>query len=189
MYVDQVWSSPLLDGVPGTGPTLASMAAIVRRDARSLPIRDKALQIVSACGGHDFGCEIRALFEYCRDQVVYRRDPVEQERVQDAPRTLFVYGSGDCDDKCVCLATLLASLGHRSRFKVIGKRGSYSHVYLEVRHPRGGWIPLDPTPEQSGPGWEAKGYDAATYEIFPTGRSSPMLLLGLAAAAYYFLMR
>jgi transglutaminase-like putative cysteine protease len=99
------------------------------------------------------------------------------ELVQDAKRTIWKYGSGDCDCKVVCLATLLGCLGHRSRFKVLGpSRSNYTHVYLEVYTrncncgrcgKRGGWMPLDPTPEHAPPGWEARGMPTDTYDIWP----------------------
>lgn len=185
MNVDHVSSAPLLDGVDGVNQTLAAMAALVRRDASNLTIRNKALEITQGCDGHDFQCEIQALFEYCRSQITYRRDPVETELVQDAARTLFTFGVGDCDDKVVCLATLLATLGHKSRFKVLGQtRGHYSHVYLEVQT-KSGYLALDPTPEQAPAGWEARG-QAATYEIF-NQPVSPMLLIGAALLLWYLL--
>ena len=165
MHVDKVWDGQLLDGVPGVNQTLDWMAGLVRRDAKDITLRQCALEIVSQCGGHEFDCEVNALFEYVRD-IPYRRDPVEVEWVQDAKRTLFTFGSGDCDDKCVALGTLLATLGHRSRFVVLGKtRDRYTHVYLEVLT-RTGWKALDPTPEQSHVGWESSGAIRQTYEIF-----------------------
>lgn len=188
MHVDRTQNARLLDGLDGTHQTLAAMAALVRRDSGDLLLREKALQITQDCAGHDFDCEIDALFRFVRDDIVYRRDPIETELVQDARRTIFRYGSGDCDCKCVCLATLLGTLGHKARFKVHGtKRGSYQHVYLEVQRKDGTWLPLDPTPEQAPPGWEARGH-TATYEIF-TGASpgSPLLLVGAALLLYWFL--
>lgn len=180
MHVDQVWSGQLLDGTPGTNQTLDWMAALVRRDAGDLQLRQFALSVVEQCGGHDFGCEIDGLYNYVRD-LTYRRDPVHVEWVQDAKRTLFTFHSGDCDDKVVALATLLATLGHRSRFVVLGRtREKYTHVYLEVLTNRG-WLPLDPTPEQATAGWEASGAIRSTYEIFDEGKSTtfPFFLIGL----------
>jgi len=183
--IDWVLSEPLQDGLMGVHQTLGRMAALVRKDAQSLVLRDKAIQIIQHCGGHEFNCEIDALFRFCRDQIVYRRDPVEQERVADCERTL-ASGVADCDDKCVCLATLLATVGHKTRFKVLGqRRGNYSHVYLEVQRKDGSWLPLDPTPEQAHAGWEARGH-AATYEIF-TNDVSPIFLIGAGLLLYWLL--
>lgn len=184
MHVDSLQSVRLLDGVAGTQQTLVAMAAQVRQDAGNLTLRQKALKIVSDCPGHDFKCEIRALFRYCRDQITYRKDPVENEWVQDAARTLHVFGTGDCDDKVVCLATLLATLGHKSRFVIIGRRpDQFSHVYLEVQTAPDKWVPLDPTPERAPAGWEARGLYRETFEIFDgAGGSSNSGLLLFAGA-------
>lgn len=181
MYVDQVWSGQLLDGTPGTNQTLDWMAWLVRRDSRDLQLRGVALDLVGNCGGHDFSCEIESLYNFVRDRITYRRDPVQVESVQDAKRTLFVFKAGDCDDLVVLLATLLATLGHRSRFVVLGRtREKYTHVYLEVLTQQG-WMALDPTPEQATAGWESKGAIRSTYEIFDEGKPDglPLLLIGL----------
>lgn len=165
--IDWTSTKNLSDGLFGTGRTLEQMAAFVRRDANSLWLREKALEIVSGCGGHEFSCEIHTLFHYVRDQITYRRDPVNVEWIQDARRTIDYFRTGDCDDLVVCLASLLAALGHKSRFVCIGKDASnYSHVYLEVLTKSGRWLPLDPTPEQAPVGWEARGLHRAVYEIW-----------------------
>lgn len=166
VLLDKVWHGNLLSGTPGTNQTLDWMAFLVRRDAKDLKLRSFAQSLIRNCNGHDFFCEIESLFAYARDQITYRRDPVEVEWVQDAKRTIFLFGSGDCDDKVTALATLLATTGHRARFVVLGRtRDKYTHVYLEVLTSRG-WLPLDPTPEHAPPGWEARGLLRSTYEIF-----------------------
>lgn len=153
------------DGIGGVKKTLQNMAALVRRDAGNQQLRDVAMRIVTECPGHDFDCEIRSLFEFVNERITYRRDPYSVERVQDAKRTLQ-YGTADCDCKCVLLATLLATLGFRSRFIVCGFRVDlYSHVYLEVLTSHG-WLALDPTPERNHVGWQAPAPYRATYEIF-----------------------
>jgi len=186
MHVDAIHSAPLLDGLPGVHQTLSAMAQLVRRDSNDLLLREKALEITEECAGHDFACEVDALFAYCRDTIIYRRDPVEQERVQDARRTIWRYHSGDCDDLVVCLASLLGTLGDKTRFKVLGqRRGAYTLVYLEVQRRDGSYLALDPTPEQAPPGWEARGH-AATYEIF-TSNVSPILLVTAGLLLWWWL--
>lgn len=168
------------NGLLGTNRTLRAMAALVRKSAENPALRQRALEIVSSCPGHKFSCEIQALFRYCRDQIVYRRDPVEVEWLQDAERTLDVFGTGDCDDKVVCLASLLAVLGHKSRFVCIGKDSvNYSHVYLEVES-NGRYVALDPTPEEAPAGWEARSPHRAVYEIWPSHAGLSGLAIGIA---------
>ncbi len=177
MHVDTVYSGQLLDGLPGVNQTLDWMAHLVRRDAADLHVRGFALNLVSSCGGHEFDCEIEQLFHFVRDRITYRRDPVQVESVQDTLRTLHVFQSGDCDDLVVCLASLLGSLGHKSRFVVLGKtRERFTHVYLEALTKKG-WLALDPTPEQSQVGWEAQGAIRQTYEIWPEKSNNGLPLI------------
>ena len=91
------------------------------------------------------------------------------DSVQDARYTM-ARGRGDCDDKCVLLATLLASIGIRSRFVVVTYNARYwQHVYLAVQLPsrlrlvdpatgkvkadQNEWVFFDPTPERAPLGW------------------------------------
>lgn len=139
-----------------TARTLQVMRYLVRHSDGDEVVRRMATRIIEKCHGHDFMCEIKALFEFVRDETIYRRDPVQVERIQDARRTIE-FRTGDCDDKVILLASLLGAIGHPSRFVVIGPAvNHYSHVYLEVATDRG-WLPLDPTNENAAMGWEAKG--------------------------------
>lgn len=177
--VDNISKFDLAEGAGGTAQTLEQMAELVRRDSVNPDVVGKAREIISGCLGHDFTCEIEALYNFVKNEIVYRRDPYHAEWVQDAPRTLFVFGSGDCDCKVVCLATLLASVGHKCRFKVIGLTPhKYKHVYLQVKT-SDGWVSLDPTPEAAHAGWEGRGH-TAVYEIFTDSPApSPVCLIGL----------
>lgn len=153
-------------GQRGTVQTLRLMAHYCRRDAASQQLRGIAHRIIGSIAGHDFNGEIRALFNFVREQIIYRKDPMEVERVQDALRTLQ-FGSGDCDDKVTLLVTLLAVCGHRARFCVSGAApGVWTHVDCEVITPQG-WLPLDPTPERAQPGWETNAPAKGVFEIWP----------------------
>lgn len=152
-------------GLAGTQQALARMAAFVRRDKDDLGLRQFALQIVRDVPGHDFGREVRALFEYVRDRITYRRAPVSTQLVADARRTLEL-GIGDCAMKSVLLATLLATLGHLSRFVVLSYDGDdYQHVFVEAYVGRD-WVALDPTNEQARLGWAQEAVKVARYPIF-----------------------
>lgn len=152
-------------GLPGIERTLQVMRAIVRSSAADPAIRQAAASIVGKCAGHQFRCEVFALYEFVRDRITYRRDPAGYEWVQDSRRTLAL-GFGDCDDKSVLLGSLLAALGHRPRFAVLGyKPGEYSHVYVEV-FDNSKWVPLDPTNEHAAVGWQGRAVSRGVYEIF-----------------------
>lgn len=154
---------PIPDGKAGTLETLKYMQAIVERDSRDPHVRQLAERIVRSCRGHDFDCEISVLFAYVRDQVTYRRDPLTTEYLQDT-RRLQESGAGDCDCKVISLCSLLQSLGHRTRFAVIGSsKENLSHVYCEVLTKQQGWLALDPTNEQAAVGWEARAPVKTSY--------------------------
>jgi len=163
--VDRIWRIPLEPGLQGTLHTLAWMRKLVRRDVQDLHLRNFAERLVSECRGHDFNCEIETIFRFVQKKVVYRRDPVDIERVQDARRTLL-FRAGDCDDKAVLLASLLACVGHQSVFSVLGMQpGNYSHVFVTVQTPKG-WLSLDPTNEDAAIGWQGAAPVVAHYPIF-----------------------
>lgn len=164
---EQCWrvSEPLQPGTAGTARTLEAMKQLVIRDSHSEAVRKAALGIVKGCPGHNFQCEIQRLFDFTRSQVVYRRDPVMQERVQDTQTTLALM-SGDCDCKVVALCSLLGSLGHITKFSVVGSsHDDYRHVFCKVWD-GAQWVSLDPTPEAAIVGWQARRPAQADYEIF-----------------------
>lgn len=88
--------------------------------------------------------EARAVHGWVRDNVRYVRDIAGVETLHTAPR-LLVDRAGDCDDKSILIAALLASIGHRVRFVAVGfgPRG-YSHVYPEA-FIAGQWWPMEAT--------------------------------------------
>lgn len=166
-YADRwMQSEPYQPGNAGIYQTLHAMRALVKKSLHDPAVRNFAVSLVRPCPGHGFDCEIKRCFEYIRDHITYRRDPVTIERVQDARATLFEFYSGDCDDKVVALCALLGALGLKTRFVVIGQDDrAFTHVYCEVRIARG-WLPLDPTNENAAPGWEAGSAIREAYPIF-----------------------
>lgn len=176
--VRHVTREQLPDGIAGTRRTLDRMAAAVQgeigpeyRGYLHETIRAKALDLVGGVPPRDWRGEIGRLFEFVRDRITYRQDPVDAERVQDPVATLEI-GSGDCDDLVVLLAALLGSLGYWSRFVAQTRDGlQFDHVYLETETPRG-WLALDPTADGHGgviraaPGWRNPTGQEWIYQIW-----------------------
>ena len=153
----------LADGHRGTERTLAVMAAAVRGELppdhagyQDERVRRVALSILSTVPGHHHREELAALLAFVRDQIAYRLDPVDTERVQD-PLVTVGLASGDCDDKCVLLAALLAAVGHLPRFVAQTDGQQFTHVYCEAELD-GHWIALDPTADGRG-GLQLAGLD------------------------------
>lgn len=170
----------ILDSLPGTDggldavrKTLRDMVAIVRKYRTDVTSVTLARQILVSQGIRDARREkpacIRFLHCWVRDSIIYMPDPQEVEMLQTPPRTIEV-GTGDCDDKAILLATLLATIGFATRFKAVGGVGAewsgdendeggeadtvpYTHVFSEVRLGTR-WLPCDTIVANSTPGWE-----------------------------------
>ena len=135
----------LPSGSDGTSETLRLMRGLVDRYKTDASVRGLALELVRPLAPKDWRGEIRAVVEYVRDNIRYVHDIAGVETLQTPPATIELE-AGDCDDKSTLLATLLASIGHRSRFVAVGYRqpNDYQHVYVEAAH-GDDWIPLDAT--------------------------------------------
>lgn len=142
------------------------MRRFVRRDVVfDIGLRDFALGLLRGVRGHDHGGEIKRLFEYVRDEITYRKHPVDVQLVPDARRTL-ARGVGDCVGKSVLLCSLLGSVGHVTRFRTLSQFPPFfNHINPEVDTPRG-WVPLDPTPPSAPVGWQAEGLISCVHSIF-----------------------
>jgi predicted transglutaminase-like cysteine proteinase len=185
------------DGDAGVAATISKMQALITspQGVKSWTVRQYALDAVRGVerGQH----EIDAVFDHIKNDIEFRGE--YQETLQ-SPEATINLGAGDCDDQAVLAATVLNSLGFETRFRTVALHGSpneYSHVFVEVRDKTtGDWISLDPTVEQSYPGWEAE--DVARSQSYatipPAGSFNPLKTLleingmvGLALAALRFL--
>lgn len=143
-------------GVDGIRATLHHMVRIVREYKKHGGIVTLARQIIENVSGapntKNYAPYVRALFEFVRDRIRYVRDIQGVETLQTPIRTLEIR-AGDCDDKSILLASLLASIGLTTRFVALGfNNGPYSHVLVEVRLGKK-WMPLDTIVDDKPPGW------------------------------------
>lgn len=141
----QSFLGSLPSGVAGTEETLRIMRDLVHQYKSDTHVRGVALEAVRSLAPRDWRGEVRKLFEYVRDRIRYVHDISGIETIQTPPVTIDLE-AGDCDDKSTLLATLLATIGYRSRFVAVGYRqpNAYQHVYVEAEV-NGEWIPLDAT--------------------------------------------
>lgn len=118
--------------------------------------------------GHNQRAQIAALFDYVAHKIRYEPHPINEQTLQDCRRTIEL-GSGDCVSLSVCLATLLACLGHRPYFIAQWLDGeSASHVYVGIRLD-GEELRLDPVASDQPMGWSQETLDGGfecAWEIF-----------------------
>jgi len=142
-------------GKAGVNTTLKIMRQLVRANKTDISIRELALSLVKGNKQKDWLNEIKNIHEYVRDKIRYVRDIDGIETIQTPERTIY-YGQGDCDDKSVLVATLLATIGHPTRFVAIGLQpGSFCHVYVETKIANK-WIGVETT-ENVPLGWQPSG--------------------------------
>lgn len=149
-------------GAAGTRQTLEIMKRLTLAGKKSPVVRQLAVSLTQGLHQKDFYGEITALFRFVRDRIRYIKD-VRNVETLHTPEMVLSNRQGDCDDKALLLASLLESIGFRTRFVAVGFRANeYSHVYTEVFYNahspdklRGPWLPLETT-ENVDIGWSPK---------------------------------
>lgn len=122
------------EGKEGTRETLKRMRDMVRADVLDPRNLQLARQITSGIPNQAWVSEIRAIFNWVRDNIRYSLDPVSYELLQGSQNTIEL-GAGDCDDFCILLATLLDLSGHPCWFCALGFDAplQFSHVIVQTR--------------------------------------------------------
>jgi len=141
------------EGPLGTLQTLKLMRTIIRQYKANPAVIQLARSLVANLPPKNYSAEVGAVFQLVRDQIRYTLDPNGVEQLQ-TPDVTLQYGTGDCDDKVILLASLLESLGHPTRSIAIKQQGDtdeYSHVYVETKI-GAYWYPLEST-EDVAAGW------------------------------------
>lgn len=127
------------------------MAQLTRKGLRDQRIRNLAVALTTrgflngtGLQQKDFAGEARRLHAFVRDQIRYVQDTDGVELLHE-PVTLLQTGAGDCDDKAILLASLLGSIGHRTRFIAVAfEPGRFSHVWVQD-YLNGRWVDLETT--------------------------------------------
>lgn len=133
-------------GLPHVKATIKKMGELARAAQHTFPIRNLATRITHHVPSKAPAAELRALYNWVRDHIRYRFDPVGLEWVQSPERTIQEQ-AGDCDDMATLLAALAGALGHRWRFRTVGDSPSAQrHVQVQAWTGRQ-WLDLDPVLE------------------------------------------
>lgn len=127
----------------------------------------------------DWIAEQKTLFNAMRDpagELSYRyvRDMLRADTNKGAHLAAEVPG-GDCDDSVIVLGSMLESVGHPVKLRVVqtDDEADFNHIYLLAGSPADGvpthWLPLDPTVDEP-PGWQVPGADTVARTGRPSGR-------------------
>lgn len=127
------------------------MTQLTRSGKTSPTVYALARELTNRLRQKSYRDEVRVLHAFVRDKIRYVRDVRGIESLQTPDKTLEFH-SGDCDDKAVLVASLLESIGHKTRFVAVGfAPGRFQHVYAETKVGQN-WVPLETT-EPVGVGW------------------------------------
>lgn len=138
------------------------MRQLVHEGKKNSLVRHVAVLLTQNIEQKDKFAEIYSLYNFVKDRIRYVRDIRGIETLHTAERILQ-NKAGDCDDKSILLASLLESLGFKTRFVAVGfsapqksffgkpQARGYSHVLPEVLL-KNDWIPLETT-EPVDIGW------------------------------------
>lgn len=108
------------------------MRALVKKYKTSPTIYNLSRRIVYGLPQKDYLGEAKRVHQFVRDQIRYVKDIYGVETLQTPEKTLHIK-QGDCDDKSTLAAALLESLGHPTRFLVVGpKPDHFVHVFPQV---------------------------------------------------------
>lgn len=146
------------DGNAVTAQTISRMRDMVSLGKREPKIRELVGQLAFSCGAKDYYCYARAAHNFCRDEIRYVFDPSGVELIENPVRILETKAA-DCDSIVILMASICESMGFPCRFVTIKadlqRPDDFSHVFLEVKVPRFGWVGSDPTQPTRDFGWEA----------------------------------
>ena len=120
------------------------MAQLAVEGSKDPSVRRQARLLTQHLRQKDFAGEAKACFEFVRDEIRYLKDIASVETLHHA-RTMLEMRAGDCDDKAILLAAMLASIGHQLQFIACAfVPGQFAHVwtrdYIGAR-----WVDMEPT--------------------------------------------
>jgi transglutaminase-like putative cysteine protease len=140
----------LPDGDAGVASTLWVMAACVDDAVESGGPVVRAATAIAAHAGRKIADQVRAVYDWLRKHLVFKRDSVALEHVRHPDQLALEIAadgvtSGDCDDVATLGAALLRAIGVRPALVLasVKPNGSFHHV-LFAAELGGRWVHLDP---------------------------------------------
>lgn len=112
--------------------TLKRMRRLITKGRTDPRVLQAATTIVYLTPPKDRPAELRALFEYVRDNIRYQQDVHGVETLAE-PHITLARRVGDCDDQATLLCALAESIGYPSRLVVAAyDGGDFEHVYCQL---------------------------------------------------------
>lgn len=162
------------DGMLGTAATIQEMAKLARAASTDPKFVMWCRSIVADLSPKDYKGEAQRIYDVVKKHVRYVLDPRGMELVSDPRHTLFVDGSGDCDDAAVVITAMAMALGHSAAFKTVAvnpdRPDEFSHVYALIGVQKGmgeEWYAADTTQKSGYFGWEPPADRITKAKVWP----------------------
>jgi hypothetical protein len=159
----QIVLEQLPEGDAGIFRTAEHLVDLIRSESNSFFVRQCAQSIIRGVQERDKKGEVKACFNFVKENVRYTNDMIGMEYIQSPTYILgqLLAGKmvmGDCDDSVCLLLSLLRSIGYLVRVKITGYADSqeFTHVYGEVLL-NDIWVPVDSIVKEHKVGDEAPG--------------------------------
>lgn len=127
---------PIPDTLAGINVEVKRMKEYVDYYSGDGDVVTVARRVVERCRDKDMLCEARKIYNALLRSTRFVRDPYRKEALQTPRRMLSEIGehgivSGDCDEMATLLATMLAAIGHRVRFRFGAQDFGWQHVWVQ----------------------------------------------------------
>jgi len=146
---------------------LQILADLIEEGSQDPVIRETAIKILKAyrVPEKDEIGEVKAIFDWVKRNIRYTKDIIGRDTYHTAKRILELKVA-DCDDFCVLLDSLLASIGYPVGARIIttSPQRGFHHIYSLVKV-KGKWIPLDQTNKKFKIGQEPKYYKKRDFQF------------------------
>jgi hypothetical protein len=127
------------------------LANLVEEGSQDASVREFTINLLNSKGvkSYDTEGEIRAIYEFARDKITYRRHVLCRDSFTTAARTLQLM-SADCDQATVLTTAMAVSVGIPVGFRLVSSdiNRPFHHIYGIAGvppHAPTKWIPMDTT--------------------------------------------
>lgn len=142
---------------------------LIEEGSQDPKIREASLIILKNCKGRDYLCELKAIFNWMKQNFVFRGDVTGRDSYH-SPRRLLTLMCGDCDDSLILAGSLAASVGYPILIKIISqdKNKPFHHIYPLAGVPPDKptrWYAMDITRPGSSFGSEPRYTKSRVYKV------------------------